>query len=72
MKTRWEKQASTLLKIELTRRDFTYEDLRLALLQLGVEKTTSNLTKTINEGKFPFAFFLLCAEALGIEDLRLK
>lgn len=71
MKTEWEKEASNLLKAELARRGLSYEDLRIALAGLGIEKTKANLTKTINQGKFSFSFFLQCAKAIGLDTLRL-
>ena len=71
MKTDWEKKASNLLKAELARRGLNYEQLRLALIELGVEKSTPNLTKTINLGKFSFSFFLQCAKAIGINKIPL-
>lgn len=72
MKTNWEKEASNLLKAELTRRGLNYEDLRLALTKLGIEKSTHNLTKTINLGKFSFSFFLQCAKAIGLSKIQLE
>jgi hypothetical protein len=72
METDWGKEASAILKAELTRRNISYEGLRLALAELGIEKTTHNLTKTINLGRFSFAFFLQCAEAIGLEKLQIK
>ena len=42
----WDKQACNLLKSELARRGLSYEDLRLALEQIGVHKTKNNITKT--------------------------
>ena len=72
MKTDWEQEAVNLLKAELARRGLTYEDLRVALLELGIEKTTRNLTKTISQGKFSFVFFLQCAKAIGLEKIQLK
>ena len=71
-KTGWEKKSSNLLKTELVKRDLNYEDLRQALEKIGIQKTVHNLTKTINLGKFPFAFFLQCALAIGIKNLRLN
>ncbi|NNM59264.1 MAG: hypothetical protein HKM04_05565 [Legionellales bacterium] len=71
-KSEWEKKALTLLKVELTRRNLSYDDLRQALEQIGIKKTTSNITKTINLGKFSFAFFLQCAEAIGLNSLALN
>ena len=71
MKTAWEKEASNLLKAELTRRGLSYEDLRLALAKLGIDKSTQNLIKTINLGKFSFAFFLQCAKAIELDRILL-
>jgi len=71
MKTDFEKMASNLLKAEIARRGLNYEDLRLALEKLGIEKSTHNLTKTINLGKFSFAFFLQCAKAIDLNKLQL-
>ena len=70
-KTDWETQAGNFLKAELIRRDINYDELRQALEKLGVQKTTNNLTVTINRGKFSFAFLLQCAKAIGIEKLQL-
>ncbi len=67
----WEKMASNLLKAEMTRRGLSYEDLGLRLTDLGIEKSTNNLTKTINAGKFSFAFFLQCAKAIELKKLNL-
>jgi len=67
----WEKMASNILKAELARRGMGYEELRDALLAIGIDKSYANLNKTINGGKFPFYFFLQCAEAIGIEKLTI-
>ena len=72
VKTEWEKKATNLLKAELARRGLSYEDLRIALAKLGIEKTPININKTINQGKFGFDFFLQCAEAIDLEKLQLK
>jgi hypothetical protein len=71
VKTDWEKQASNLLKAELTRRGIGYEALRVALAEIGIEKTAANINKTINGGKFSFAFFLQCSKAVGLEKVIL-
>lgn len=71
-KSDWEKEASNILKAELARRGMSYDDLRIALSELGIEKSTHNLTKTINLGKFPFAFFLQCAKAIGLDTVTVK
>jgi hypothetical protein len=71
IKTEWEEKATNLLKAELARQGLSYEDLSAALAKCGIEKPSANLTKTINLGKFSFAFFLQCTKALGLKELRL-
>ena len=71
MKDNWENRASNLLKAELARRGLGYEELRAALEKIGVTKSASNINKTINLGKFPFSFFLQCAEAIGLNNVQL-
>jgi hypothetical protein len=71
-KTEWEKKASNLLKAELARRGLAYEDLKTALAKIGVEKSAHALNKTINLGKFSFALFLQCAEAIELDKLQIK
>ena len=71
MKNDWENRASNLLKAEIARRGLSYDDVRLRLAKLGIEKSTHNLTKTINLGKFPFSFFLQCAKAIKLDKVQL-
>lgn len=71
-KNAWEQQATNLLKAEMARRGFSYEDLQLALKKVGIEKSLGNLRKTINLGKFSFAFFLQCAHVIGLNKLHLS
>jgi len=71
MKDRWESKASNLLKAELARRGLSYEELKVALEKIGVIKSVSNINKPINLGKFSFAFFLQCAEAIELETIHL-
>lgn len=70
-KTIWEKKATNLLKAELARQGLSYKDLESALAKIGIKQTAENLNKTINLGKFRFALFLQCAEAIGLKELRL-
>jgi len=70
-KTTWDTKACNLLKAEIVKRGLSYDDLRVALEKVGIQKSVSNLTKMINEGKFRFAFFLQCAVAIEMKTLRL-
>lgn len=65
------KKAAIFLKSEMVKKELNYEGLRQALETIGIHKTAPNINKTINLGKFPFAFFLQCAKAMGIRTLRL-
>ena len=71
MKDNWENKATNLLKAELARRGIGYEELRIALEKIGVQKSAPNINKTINLGKFSFSFFLQCAEAIGLDNIQL-
>ena len=71
MKDNWENKATNLLKAELARRGIGYEELRIALEKIGVQKSAPNINKTINLGKFSFSFFLQCAEAIGLDTIQL-
>jgi uncharacterized protein DUF6471 len=68
---KWNKQATNILKAELTRRAITYEMLHEKLLNIGVKETANSINVKINRGAFGFAFFLQCAAAIGIKNLRL-
>jgi hypothetical protein len=67
----WNRLASNLLKAELTKRGASYDDLRQKLELLGINETTNSVSIKINRGTFRFAFFLQCATALGLKNLRL-
>ena len=41
------------------------------LLNIGVKETANSINVKINRGAFGFAFFLQCAAAIGIKNLRL-
>lgn len=69
-KSNWEKAAANILKFELKRRGLTYNDLQVALSKIGVQIPAQNLNKTINLGKFSFAFFLQCAQAIGLSRVE--
>ena len=70
-KTDWEKKSSVLIKVELAKKDMTYEDLRLALESREITYNTGNLIKKINVGKFSLSFFLQCCDALNIQKIDL-
>lgn len=69
---KWKENATNILKSELKRKGFNYDDLSVALKKIGVKKTSNNIGVTIHRGTFSFAFFLQCAEVLQIENLNIK
>lgn len=71
MATNWNKLASNILKSELKKRGLIYEQLVEKLKAIGIEEKSSALKLKINRGAFQFSFFLQCALALGIKNLRL-
>ena len=67
----WVQLAKRCMKVELVRRGLSYEDMRLKLEKIGVEKSEQNLRTTINRGTFSFAFFLQCMRALEMTKFSL-
>lgn len=70
-KTNWRLLASSILKSELAKRNINYEPLVKMLGKIGVEETYASIANKISRGSFDFSFFLQCAAAIGIKNLRL-
>lgn len=70
--TDWNKLASSMLKAELKRRDIGYEKLTVLLEKIGVQETHSSILNKMSRGTFQFSFFLQCAAAIGMKNLRLE
>lgn len=68
----WKKQARSLIKTELAKRDMGYEDLSIELKKIGITEKPSNLANKTNRGAFSFVFALQVFQALGIDNLNLK
>ncbi|HEX4045635.1 MAG TPA: DUF6471 domain-containing protein [Gammaproteobacteria bacterium] len=71
MDSDWNRLAANILKAELKRRGITYDQLQEKLTALGLNETTNSIKVKISRGAFQFAFFLQCAAAIGIKNLRL-
>ena len=69
--TDWNQVASSILKAELKRRNIGYEQLVKMLSIIGVHETHASILNKMSRGAFQFAFFLQCAAAVGIKNLRL-
>ena len=71
MEPDWNKLAANILKAELKRRGITYDQLQEKLTVIGINDTTNSIKVKVSRGAFQFAFFLQCAAAIGIKNLRL-
>lgn len=69
--TDWNKLASGIVKAELKRRSISYEQLVSMLEKIGIHETHASILNKMSRGAFQFAFFLQCAAAIGIKNLRL-
>ena len=72
MESHWNILAANILKAELKRRGITYDQLQEKLVALGIKDTTNSIKVKVSRGSFQFAFFLQCAAAIGIKNLRLE
>lgn len=68
----WNKLASGIIKAELKRRDIGYEKLVTMLDKIGVQETHASILNKMSRGAFQFSFFLQCAAAIGMKNLRLE
>lgn len=66
------KEAKTIIKTELARRDIDYPELADLLQKIGVEENRNNLSNKINRGTFSFIFIMQVFEALGLNVIKLK
>jgi hypothetical protein len=67
----WQKQATNMLKAEITRRGISYDQLQKMLDQIGVEETANSINVKINRGAFSFVFFLQIMKAISAKTLRI-
>ena len=61
----WRQLAKKILKVEMARKDWSYEELLQALEVVGVKETYASVSNKINRGAFSFIFFLQCLKAMG-------
>jgi hypothetical protein len=66
----WAETAANILKAELKRRKITYEALHHQLAMLGIADSPDAIKAKIHRGTFQFAFFLQCAVAIDMKNLR--
>ena len=68
----WNKLASGVIKAELKRRDISYEKLVTLLDKMNVQEPHASILNKMSRGTFQFSFFLQCATAIGLKNLRLE
>lgn len=69
--TRYEREATELLRMELYRRRIGFKDLSKGLKRLGEAMPSSSLANRVNRGKFTVAFVVQCMHAMNMRDFRL-
>ena len=68
----WAKEARSLLKAELKRKEVGYKELANRLSDDGTSETEASVTNKIARGTFSAAFMIQCLRAIGCQNLRLE
>jgi len=72
-KDKWARSVRNLLKIELLRRDISYEQLSVLLSKEGIpDVTPHNLKNKINRGTYSAIFLIQVLKVIGCDSLDLK
>lgn len=71
MKQDWESQVKSILKVELKRREVTYQQLSEKLAKAGITETPENIANKISRGRFSAVFLIQCLEVIGCKIIRL-
>lgn len=72
MEKKWQKEATNLLKAELTKRGISYDQLQEKLTKIGIRETANSINVKINRGSFSFVFFLQTMKAIGAKMFRIE
>ncbi|MDY0744788.1 DUF6471 domain-containing protein [Paucibacter sp. R3-3] len=64
---RWEEQARNTLRAHMRQQHMSFKTLQVRLEALGVFDSQVNLSNKVGRGKFSYAFFLQCMEAMNID-----
>lgn len=70
--TDWKKEASKIIKIELTKQDMDYETLAQKMRDIGIDEDKANIANKLHRGTFSFAYALQIFKALGLKKLSLE
>lgn len=68
----YEAKAKNILKSELKRRGITYAQLAKKLAAFGATENERNLANKISRGSFTAAFFMMCMDAIGANNVNLE
>jgi hypothetical protein len=68
----WKKKASSIIKVELAKKDIGYEELAAKLSDINVSETAGNIATKLNRGTFSFLYALQIFKALGLKKLNLE
>jgi DNA (cytosine-5)-methyltransferase 1 len=68
----WNKEATAILKAQLSRQNMKYHDLARALNNMGIEENQNTIATKMSRGSFSFAFFLQCMYALRVNTIDLN
>ncbi|MEP5781123.1 MAG: DUF6471 domain-containing protein [Hyphomicrobiales bacterium] len=68
----FEDRAKNILKSELKRRGVTYAQLADKLSTLGISENERNLANKISRGSFTAAFFMMCMDVIGANNVTLE
>ena len=68
----WYKNAASILKSELTRRNISYKELASLLnVKTNTNETEASIRSKLSRGTFKFSFFLQCAYVIKLDNFRL-
>lgn len=67
----FEDRAKNILKSELKRRGVTYAELAEKLAAFDIKESERNIANKISRGSFTAAFFMVCMEAIGANNIAL-
>jgi 3-mercaptopyruvate sulfurtransferase SseA len=68
----FKKEASKIIKIELTKQDLDYEQLAQKMNDIGIDETKANIANKLHRGTFNFAYALQVFKALGLKKINLQ
>ncbi len=63
----WEDEARSTLRSYMRRHNVSFKTLAARLEERGVKDSQVNLSNKVGRGKFSFAFFMQCCDAMGID-----